>query len=220
MKFLESLGITAGALTSVIVFGFTFYKLFLKKWLKKRKEERQKQWDTITLDIKLIKQQVFPNGGESIVDMQRNLLIQVKDAVYSINTLAVGQRNMLDIMDVASWESDSDGKTVYVNKTYCELVRCIPVDALGNSWIGLVATFDRDRVMREWNRSIENASDFDLCYCFQLPDGSYQRVNGVAIHNKDKSTGKLQSSIGRLIKIGEPTFDIEKAKGNSSKVTA
>ena len=225
--FWQNIVSTATSICGLAIAFYSIYKIFIKKWVIKRRERKKaelqaeqkvimdvmkdeliKEFGKQNENIKLIKDKLYPNGGTSIDDKVGQILVQMKE-------LRSGQLNTWEIMDVAIWNSDAGGRTTYVNKPYCELVRCIPTDVMGLSWLGLIAKFDRDRVEKEWEKSIANASDFDLCYSFELPGGLFQKVNGIAIHNKNKLTGKLENSIGRLIKIGEPTKDVSKTHTSS-----
>lgn len=203
MEFLKTIGISAGWLTSILVFGFTVYKLFIKKWWARHKAAQQQKWETIANDLKMIKGQVFPNGGGSIVDMQRKTMNEIKEISNTIGSLTNGQRNILDIMDIPSWESDEEGKVTFVNTALCDLIGATPQDLLGNSWVGRVAFWDRDKVVKEWRESIENASDFNVPHSLRRNDDQYQKVCPSVIHNKDKE-GKVINSLGRLTKVGEP----------------
>lgn len=202
MPNLESLKITVeiiGSLTGAIFF---CYKIFIKKWYRNYKEREQAKWDNLHAVLnkqdavnKQIKDKLFPNGGSSIDD-------KVEKIIVGVSALQMGQRNTLDILDIASWESDSEGRFVYVSTSLCELMGATPGELLGNSWVGDVAHFDRDAVLKAWHESIRYASGFNIKFSIKKSDGNYQDVSPVVIHNKDKQ-GKVISSLGRLVKVGE-----------------
>ena len=204
MNFLEGIGSTIGGITAVATGGFTLYKLFIKKWILKRVAQKKAEQETLftkfhdamMIPIKEIKDKIFPNGGGSLDD-------KMEDIKSTLIKLLAGQRNTWELMDVAVWISNEEGRTIYVNKPYCELVGCAYTDALGMSWLGLISSADRANVREGWKESVENVSDFDMCYSVHRSDGLYQKVNAVAVHNRDQN-GKLIGSMGRLIKIDEP----------------
>lgn len=203
MELIKSLGIACGVLATMLTLMGIIYKMFLKKWWTKRQAAKKAEWNKMLSDISEIKGQVFPNGGGSIVDMQNRIMAQIKAILQTVGTLSAGQRNILDIMEIPSWESDHEGRVTFVNNALCELIGATPADLMGNSWVGRVAYFNRDQVVREWRQSVENASDFNLPHSLKMADGKYQKVQPSVIHNKNEE-GKVLNSLGRLVKVGEP----------------
>ena len=214
------MGVIASFLTVVGLLWKMFLKEIWKKHIEAQKAKLRSEHDSLwqkhkqelieVLDsqsetINQIKFKLFPNGGTSIDDKLEVSLKDNRDIKTSLVELRSGQRNTWEIMDVAVWISNDLGQTVYVNKPYCGLVGCTYEDAIGLSWLGLISEVDRKRVREAWKDSIDTISDFDEFYSFERPDGLYQKVNGIAIHNRDKETGKLISSMGRLIKTAEPS---------------
>jgi len=208
MNYLQSVGTALGVIASLFSVCGLAWKMFIKKWWTARQAAKKAEWNKLITDLSLIKGKIFPNGGSSLDDKMEMSLKDNRDIKASLLELRAGQRNTWEIMDVAVWISNDQGATVYVNKPYCELVGHTYPDAIGMSWLGLIASADRTRIKDAWKDSIDTISDFDQCYSFKRSDGMYQKVNGMAIHNRDKVTGKLVSSMGRLIKIGEPTKEI------------
>ena len=117
--------------------------------------------------------------------------------------LKIGLRNSLEILDVATWKSDGEGRVIEVSVGLCELLGAAEHDLLDSSWIGLVVPEDRERIFDAWLMSVKTASSYDEEYTYKKPDGSFQKVRGVAIHNKN-TKGKITGSLGRLYQIGEP----------------
>lgn len=227
MNFLQTIAAVFTALVAIVGGGFTLYKLLFKKWLDARtarrkallKAEQEALWSALqetlmqemqkqNVVIKEIRGQVFPNGGGSIIDMQKKTFEHLQQLVTTVGTLSVGQRNILDILDVPSWESDENGRFTFVNTALCELVGATPAELLGLSWTGRVAFYDRDKVVKEWRESVENASDFNVPYHIKRFDHLYQKVQPSVIHNKN-ADGKVLNSLGRLVKVGEP-FEYKK----------
>lgn len=227
MSFLQTIAAVFTALVAIVGGGFTLYKLLLKKWINAYaarrkatlKAEQEALWNKLqesllqemekqNVVIKEIRGQVFPNGGGSIVDMQKRTFEKINTLVATVGNLSAGQRNILDIMDVPSWESDEHGRFTFVNTAFCELVGATPVELLDLSWTGRVAFYDRDKVVKEWKESIENASDFNVPFHVKRSDHQYQKVIPSVIHNKN-TDGKVLNSLGRLAKSGEP-FEYKK----------
>ncbi len=214
MSFWQNFGAQLGLLFTLLISGATVYKLYLKKWLAKRKAAKdakeQAKWDALINQMKIldtlvkeIRAEVKPNGGGSMNDKQLKMGKQMDELILSINGLKIGQRNFCDIMEIASWESDKKGRFTYVSVSLCELMNAQIRDLLGNSWIGTVAYFDRDKVKKAWHEAVDNASEFTVPFSIELTPGVYLKVIPSVIHNKDKE-GKVLNSVGRLQKIGEP----------------
>ena len=124
-----------------------------------------------------------------------------------LDDLKEGQRNTREILNVANWESDSNGRIIYVSSSLCEIIGCSADDLLDQSWIGLVAAKDRERVYNSWKRSVDTASYFNEDFTFRKTDGMFQSVNATGIHNKTAS-GEVASSLVRINKVGESSKTI------------
>lgn len=151
-------------------------------------------------DLKAIKQEVQPNGGHSLNDKVSAISTHLVDIDKKLIELKVRQRNGSEILDVANWESDSDGRVEYVSTALCDLLGRSSSSLMDNKWTAYLHPEDKDRVVKEWNESVKSAGDFNSVYRFIKSDGGIQKVNGKAIHNTDEA-GKVMNGLGRLIKI-------------------
>jgi len=207
MTFLQNIYTVIIGMGALSVSIFTIYKLWFKKWYEKyrakKKAEEEAKWLKLHESIKEIRDQVLPNGGSSMNDIQKEMRETLDVVVLAVNSLSVGQRNFCDILDIASWESDAEGRVTYASMGLCELMNAHPEEIKGNSWVGLIADFDRDRIVKGWREAVANASDFRMEHSIEIDEGVYQRVKPIVIHNKDK-TGRVLNSMGRLTKDGEP----------------
>lgn len=120
-----------------------------------------------------------------------------------INDLKFGQRSTWEMLGLAVWESDAEGKVTFVSPGLCSMVGCNTEDMLGNNWINQIAEESREKVYRNWKFSLENASDFCETYVYIKEDGMLQKIRANIMHNKDNE-GKVISSKGYFLKIGEP----------------
>lgn len=210
MAILESLKTSLEIIISGSAIIFTIYKLIFRKWYRNYKEHLKLEKEALfselhaqNAQIKLIKDKLYPNGGSSIDDKVEKVMKKLSNVELGLNSLQVGQRNTWDILDIASWESDNEGKVNYVSAAFCDLLDCTPDEVMGNSWIGKIAYFDRDKVLKLWKEAIDNASEFTFPYNIKRGDGRYQKVAPIVIHNKDEH-GVVLNSLGRLLKVGEP----------------
>jgi PAS domain S-box-containing protein len=167
---------------------------------RKLQTEKDKQ---LMLEIKSIKDEVKPNGGISLNDKVTDIAKHLIVIDGQLVDLKIGQRNSLDLMDIAYWESDNSGRVTYVSVAMCEIIGCTQIDILDSSWMGLIDSVDRDRVSKEWGESVKYASEFNCTYNYKRPDGTFQKVQAIAIHHKNNS-GRVEHTKGKIIKLGEP----------------
>ncbi len=150
-------------------------------------------------DLKDIKHQVNPNGGHSLNDKVSDIGTHLVEIDKKLIELKVRQRNGSEILDVANWESDHEGKVEYVSTALCDLIGRTSTSLMDYKWTAYLHPDDRDRVVKEWIDSVKSAGDFNSFYRYVKSDGTIQKVNGKAIHNTDE-TGKVINSLGRLIR--------------------
>lgn len=192
---LETVSKVAGIIGSVVGSG-----IFVKLWKgyksrKKKGEEQRDHLNNSLLELKQqqqeIKQQLYPNGGQSLYDQ--------------ILSLKFGQRNGWDLQHLAVWESDKEGKIKYVTPTLCEWIGCQRDDLMNNSWRALIREDQADYIFKRWKDCVESAAEFNESYSFKIKNrpGWYQQIEAEAVHNKDQK-GVVLSSMGRFKKVGEP----------------
>lgn len=97
------------------------------------------------------------NGGKSI-----------KDAIIRIesNLLSNEQRTraILSHLPYPIFESDKDGKCIWVNKEYQRLVGKDLNELRGYGWVNAIASEDRDRVIFEWDLAVKQNREFTSKY--------------------------------------------------------
>lgn len=159
------------------------------KLYKKAKADRTKHRQDLMFEVLKIKSQLYPNGGESLFD--------------HVISLKFAQKNTWEVLEMAVWESDINGRITYVTTALCRMVGRTPVELLHNSWLGKIIQDQREEVEEEWQDSLRTGSMFSMYFIFIRADGMHQKVHAIAIHNKNKS-GEVISSLGRISKEGEP----------------
>lgn len=179
------------------VFGIiTKSNSWYKSWKVKRDVYQQHIVSSLAAQdeqLKAIKYQLYPNGSMSMFDK----------VMAGLTDLQSGQVNTWELMDLAVWKSDKDGRITFVTNSLCEMIGCTVADVMDNSWVNRVIEKDRTAVFNEWISSVQTASEFNRTYTYRKSDGLYQTVNATAVHNKGRD-GKVMSSAGRFIKQGEP----------------
>lgn len=180
-------------------------------WAKKRFEHYRKNRDTarsmqteilgrVIEDLKVIKHQVLPNGGSSLNDKVSDIASHLGEIDKTLVAMKLRQRNSSEILDVANWESDKDGRVEYVSTALCDLVGRTSASLMDFRWQAYIHPEDRDRITKEWSESIKSGGEFNSFYRYIKADGAVQKVRGKAIHNTDEN-GNVMNSLGRLIKV-------------------
>lgn len=176
---------TGHILTALGLVGTGIWRVFIKvikPAMKEAKAKKRKLYDMVTK----IHHEINYNNGSSI-----------KDAITRIESrigrLEDNQRIVMNVQNVAFWESDADGLVTYVSPALCKLVGRSESEIMGNNWVSCI---EDKWVFDEWQKSVENNIPFDEEYNYRKPDGSLVKVWGLAFHKVDH--GKLIGSLGKL----------------------
>ena len=173
-----------GALGAILTALYACYKGTVKVYKGGRKVTEQ--WNRMVAEL-------TPNGGSSIKDaigrIETRQLIEVQvrkalnnDAIYGI------------------WESDSEGRSTYANRTYQRIVGRNFEDLEGWGWVSAVHPDDRKRITDEWKLSIEQKREFSNEFRVLRPDGNEVQVISVGHPLKDRD-GNLKGYVGQLVTL-------------------
>ena len=99
---------------------------------------------------------------------------------FTSRAIGERQRGLMDLHDRAIYETDADGDVVYVNKNYLNLADRVPCELKGTNWMVSIHPKDRDRVMRDWNNSIDGHRRFESDYTLLREDGDTHLVHNAA----------------------------------------
>jgi len=148
MQYYQVIYIITGAI-GILVGTRKFYIHYVKPALQ--------PFSSLPYEVNLIKEQLENTGGQSLKDV----IDRIDNKVSQIN-----QRHKLitSSLGLAMFEADADGKTIYVNKEWCEMTGLLPNESKGNGWINGVDPKDRQRVWKEWNDAISQQRDFMMEY--------------------------------------------------------
>lgn len=158
-----------------VVFGLVW-----RFWLKARMDELRDLYS----QIKVISEEFRPNGGSTLRDAINR--IEKKITLQEQKTRAI-----LQSLPVGTWTSDSSGKFIAINKSFCQIVKRLESEMLGDNWMNWLHADDREDVWEEWQSSIRLSRDFDSTFRFVLPDGTIQRVHAVAYQLKDEKDQQI-----------------------------
>lgn len=195
--------------SGIVALAWGWWKWKGKKWYIHYTGNRN-AWRTMMLDVQKntnvkakqlsdeiqeLRKNFYPNGGSSLMDKVNLNTERIVKIEGTLDVLIDGQRSTREMLGVMHWESDRNGKVVYVSYSLCELLGCTQEQVLGNSWIGLILQEDRRRVIENWKQSVENASFFKEQFTFKGCDDEKVLVKAMAIHNKDKNQGLISSLV-------------------------
>lgn len=103
---------------------------------------------------------------------------------------------------------------IYVNEQCCEFMGVSAEELMGKGWMKALHPEDRDKVLEQWFKSIENKQIFELEYRFQRLDGSIIWVYGQCVPEYDYQ-GKIISYVGTLTNINDRIFMEQQLKHDS-----
>lgn len=169
----------AGLIGTAVSWGFV---QIVKPAMKEAKEKKKRLYEM----VQKIHHEISYNNGGSIKDAVSRIEIR-------ISRLEDNQRIVMNVQNVAFWESDGSGLVTYVSPALCKLVGRSEAEIMGNNWVSCI---EDKWVFDEWQRSVENNIPFDEEYNYRKPDGSLVKVWGLAFHKVDN--GKLIGSLGKL----------------------
>ena len=136
--------------------------------------------------------------------LHRRVSAKTTDLVQALSALELTQRHYKELVitaPVGVFETEADGKCLFVNERWLEMTGLTLSQALDVDWSLAVHPDDRERVLKEW-RKIDADSLFREEFRFQRPDGA---VLWVLAQAKARYTpaGKLDGYIGGVTDISE-----------------
>lgn len=109
-------------------------------------------------------------------------------------------KTLAEASPVGIFRTDTDGKTTYVNKRWCELAQMSFSEAIGDGWLAAVHPEDRDRVVGGWKSAYPQVSTSRSDYRFLHKDGTIVTVIGEATPEMD-ANGKAVGYVGTITDI-------------------
>jgi PAS domain-containing protein len=135
-------------------------------------------------------QEFRPNGG-----------ISIKDKIDKIDTnliyMGERQRALLADVEFAHCEMDTEGRCIWINRTYTRLVERIPSEILGNGWHNCIAANEREFVLKSWFDSVKDDRELSINFNFETPSGELRPVRGTSY----KMTNPEGETIGFMGKL-------------------
>ena len=109
-------------------------------------------------------------------------------------------RTLASFSPVGIFQTDINGRCIYVNERWCEIAGISPGQAMGDGWINAFHPEDRTTIANAWNQMVESGGEFTREYRYQTPGGKITWVYGHAAPLK-KETGEKTGYIGTITDI-------------------
>lgn len=178
-EILKDLPLYIGA-TSAFFGGLVFgYKKIIKPLVNLKTEYN----DTIS-KVRLIADEMVPNGGSSIKDI-------VCRIEKEVNLSSERYKAFMADNESAIFETDSEGKCLWVNRTYSKTVQRMPSELMGHGWVNAISRKDRERVVTGWNEAVIEDREFVDEFSFQTPDGTLIPTRVISYKMTDRNKGTI-----------------------------
>lgn len=136
----------------LVVTGFaTLYK-YLYRPFKKHIIIRSREF---YLKVNNIDSELKTNGGSSLRD-------KVNEILSAVEHLEQRQRNSLQFDLHGIFETDAEGRCIWMNRALLELLERQLDEMTGAGWRSIIDEKDRERVTNEWMNSSRDARDFSV----------------------------------------------------------
>ncbi len=120
---------------------------------------------------------------------------KLKESEQRFRTLAASS-------PVGIFLDDAQGKAIFVNDECARLVGLSPEECLGSDWVASIHPDDRERVVKRWQKSIEEGSVFEQEHRWLHKDGQVNWTLAMAAPVKDEA-GHLSHFVGTLVDLTE-----------------
>lgn len=160
--------IVSAAVTIVGIIWKFAHKLF------KRVKEKYIYLETSLDKIQVISKEFLPNHGSSLKDILNRMQSELVRNTEITEKIATRQKWIFDNRETPIFESDEEGKCVWVNIAYLDLVKRDMKFLLGNGWKNIIAQEDRDRVIHNWESCVKDGRDSEDTY--HILDASGNRI--------------------------------------------
>jgi PAS domain S-box-containing protein len=141
-----------------------------------------------------------PGGAATLIGGMAIDITDRKQAEESLRESEERFRTLADHAPVGIFQTGPDGKTVFVNKSWCAMTGLTFIDAQGDGWTKAVHPEDRARVVYGWNHAVRRGVSSESEFRFVRADGAvfWIQGNAVPLWNPD---GQLIGYIGTVADV-------------------
>ena len=141
---------------------------------------------------------------------RRTAELRLKASELRFQTLA-------DNSPTGIFHADTEGRTIYVNRAWCEIAGMSAEEALGDGWQQAIHPEDRKRKIDDWILAVSQGAPISGGEFRMLqPDGSEKWVVGQAVPLRD-SDGAISGFVGTLTDITERRLAEEAIRRSEEK---
>lgn len=165
---IEFVGMVAAALTAL----YFLYKRVIQTPLQECARQL-KHFIQLPGKIDEIYSEVKPNSGKSL----RDTVKRIED-----NQIILMSKHRIIVDDYVTGiiETDEFGNVTWANATYLELVNRDLREVLGNGWVNVIISEDRERVFLSWKDAFKQKRAFEERFVIVKKDGSTINVHAFA----------------------------------------
>ncbi|NJM10627.1 MAG: hypothetical protein HC889_00740 [Synechococcaceae cyanobacterium SM1_2_3] len=160
--------------------------------------------DRIETGQRAISAELSFNGGSTLKDMVAKHGTRLDALSVEVALVRGVQRTMMSQTNAAFYETDAQGRCVWVNRFYLEMTGKMLADVLVNGWGTCIAPQDRAAVLTEWKDCVETDRDFDAKFSMLDASGAPFKVRSIARRVKNLS-GITMAFAGSLEVLGQPS---------------
>lgn len=142
--------------------------------------------------IDFIEKELKNNGGMSLKDL-------VQGINKKLGRLERRQYSFLDHTDQLLFETDSQGRFLWVSKALLRALNVSEEDMLFNSWRNTIDFSDQERVVGEWDKAIKDCRNVQVKFRFFSGNGKVIPVYCEGTAQKDDK-GAFAGFVGSIVK--------------------
>lgn len=135
-----------------------------------------KRLDESMAKIEAISKEFQPNHGSSLKDQINKIQLELFRNTELTEKISTRQKWIFDSEDMPIFESDNEGKCVWVNIAYLKLVNRDMQSLLGHGWKNVIAESERARVVANWEDCVKDGRDSEDTYHIVDSEGKVIKV--------------------------------------------
>lgn len=140
-----------------------------------------------------IKEKLSPNGGSSAVDAIK----RIEDRQLASDARA---NALLNDSKLGVFSCTTEGKNLWVNRTYARFLGCGVDELLGYGWKKFIRTDELERYNKVWRSAFDDGCEFEETVEFLTVE--HQRVNlHVTVSAIKDTKGNTASYIGQILPL-------------------
>jgi len=157
----------------------------IKKFIRKIFLEDREKLDFIYKELK-------PNGGGSIKD-HINL---IRDSVLRTE---IWQKTRLSHENLPYFDTNAHGKIIWVNKAFMRILNASESDILGYGIRNFIDNRDKNRVIKEWDESLDKSMDLRTSFRIKDSNGKIRCMECNALAVRGGKDGEIIGYTGVLV---------------------